>query len=167
MPLVPFDSLPDDSRVWVFAAEPPLHGAAAEQLLDDVERFLERWQAHGAPLRTGYDWREGRFLTVGVDQSTAGASGCSIDGLYRTLRALEPALGASLVGGGRIFYRDSAGCVVSVSREIFGDLATAGGVGRTTRVFDTTVTALGDWRARFETTLGASWHAQLVPASAR
>ena len=39
MPLVPFESLPDDSRVWVFAADPPLQDAGAEQLLDDVERF--------------------------------------------------------------------------------------------------------------------------------
>ena len=164
MPLVPFDSLPDDSRVWVFAADPPLQDAGAEQLLDDVERFLSTWNAHGSPLRTGYDWSESRFLTIAVDQSTAGASGCSIDGLYRTLRALEPALGASLLAGGRIFYRESSGSVAAVSRETFGDIAAAGVVGRETRVFDTTVTALGDWRARFERPLAESWHAQLMPA---
>ena len=164
MPLVPFESLPDDSRVWVFAADPPLQDAGAEQLLDDVERFLAAWNAHGEPLRTGYDWREGRFLTIGVDQSTAGASGCSIDGLYRTLRALEPALGASLLAGGRIFYREASGGVAAVSRETFGDVAAAGVVGRETRVFDTTVTSLADWRTRFERPLAESWHAQLMPA---
>ena len=165
MPLVSFDSLPDDSRVWVFAADPPLQDAGAEQLLDDVERFLSGWQAHGEPLRTGYDWRECRFLTIAVDQSTAGASGCSIDGLYRTLRALEPVLGSSLVAGGRVFYREASGAVAGVSRETFGDLASAGAIGRSTRVFDTTLTTLGDWRKRFEIPLAKSWHAQLVPAS--
>jgi hypothetical protein len=165
MPLVTFDSLPDDSRVWVFAADPPLQDAGAEQLLDDVERFLKGWQAHGEPLRTGYDWRESRFLTIAVDQSTAGASGCSIDGLYRTLRALEPVLGASLVAGGRIFYREPSGAVAAVSRETFGDLASAGAIRRTTPVFDTTLTALGEWRRKFERPLAESWHAQLMPAS--
>ena len=164
MPLVPFESLPDDSRVWVFAADPPLQDAGAEQLLDNVERLLSTWNAHGSPLRTGYDWSESRFLTIAVDQSTAGASGCSIDGLYRTLRALEPALGASLLSGGRIFYREPSGAVAAVSRETFGDIAAAGVVGRETRVFDTTITALGDWRARFERPLAESWHAQLIPA---
>jgi hypothetical protein len=51
-----------------------------------------------------------------------------------------------------------------VSRETFGDIAAAGVVGRETRVFDTTVTSLGDWRARFERPLAESWHAQLIPA---
>lgn len=165
MPLVPFQTLPDDARVWVFAADPPLQDAGAEQLLDDVERFLAAWQAHGAPLRNGYDWRESRFLTIAVDQSTAGASGCSIDGLYRTLRALEPALGASLVTGGRVFYREGSGAVAAVSRETFADLAGAGAIGRETKVFDTTVTTLGAWRAGFEKPLAESWHAQLVAAS--
>jgi hypothetical protein len=165
MPLVTFESLPDDSRVWVFAADPPLQDAGAEQLLDDVERFLKGWEAHGEPLRVGYDWRESRFLTIAVDQSAAGASGCSIDGLYRTLRALEPVLGASLVGGGRVFYRETSGAVAAVSRETFGDLAAAGAVRRSTRVFDTTVTSLGEWRTKFERTLAESWHAQLAPAS--
>ncbi len=165
MPLVTFDSLPDDSRVWVFAADPPLQDAGAEQLLDDVERFLKGWQAHGEPLRVGYDWRESRFLTIAVDQSTAGASGCSIDGLYRTLRALEPALGASLVAGGRVFYREPSGAVAAVSRETFGDLAAAGAIRRTTPVFDTTITTLGEWRRTFERPLADSWHARLVPAS--
>ena len=164
MPLVPFETLPDASRVWVFAADPPLQDAGAEQLLDDVERFLGAWQAHGEPLRAGYDWRDARFLTIAVDQSTAGASGCSIDGLYRTLRALEPALATSLVNGGRVFYRERSGAVAAVSRESFADLAAAGAIGRDTPVFDTTITALGDWRARFEVPLAESWHASLVPA---
>ena len=167
MPHVPFDSLPDSARVWVFGSDKPVTGAAAERLTAAADAFLARWAAHGTPLHASRDWREDRFLTIAVDQRQAGASGCSIDGLVRTLQSLEPELGASLVGGGRVYYRDAAGTVQSVSRDDVEALGAQGTIGRDTTVFDPTVTTLGDWRERFETTAGQSWHAQLLPEPVR
>ena len=162
MPAIPFDALPDDARLWVFGAAAPLDADAERRLLDAVDQFLDRWAAHGHPLRAGREWRDGRFLAVGVDQSTAGASGCSIDGLYRSLHALEPQLGTTLLGGGRVFWRDAAGDVRSAERAELRGAATRGEVGDATPVFDTSLTRVGDWRARFERPLRESWHAQLV-----
>jgi hypothetical protein len=163
MPQIPFSQLPPDARVWVFAAEQPVTGAAAERLLDAVDRHLATWSAHGAPLTCAREWRDDRFLTIGVDQSTANASGCSIDGLFRTLRSLEPAIGTSLVGGGRVLFREPAtGEIRAVSRDEFSDLAASGRVGPATRVFDPTVPTLGAWRDGFETEAGRSWHAGLL-----
>src|SRR3982074_182867 len=109
MPLVPLRDLPDSARTWVFGADKTLEGPASDALLAEVDRFLSQWKAHGSPLTVGRDWKYGRFLTVAVDQSTAGASGCSIDGLFRSLKALEPRLGARMETRGPIFYRDREG----------------------------------------------------------
>jgi hypothetical protein len=166
MPLVPFDTLPDSARVWVFGSDQPLDDTAAARLLAEVDRFLVHWQAHGHPLAAGRDWRYDRFLTIAVDQSTAGASGCSIDGLYRALRALETALGTDLLAGGKIFYRDAEGAVQSVTRGEFLELARAGRVGRETVVFDPTLESLGEWWERFEAPAGAGWHARMLPTTA-
>jgi hypothetical protein len=133
MPILPFESLPDTARVWVFGSE---------RALDD--------DTHD------------RFLTIAVDQSTAGASGCSIDGLYRALRALEGALGASLLTSGLLFYVDAEGVVASVPREEFAERARRGEIGRDTTVFDLTVESLGEWRERFEAPVHAGWHARLL-----
>jgi hypothetical protein len=162
MPIVPFAALPDDARVWVFAAAAPVTGEGEVALLAHVDRFLASWAAHGVPLRCARDWRDQRFLAVGVDQSVVGASGCSIDGMFRTLRTLEPTLGTSLLGGGRVFWRAAGGTVATAERFEFGERAAREGVGAATPVFDTTVTTAGDWRTRFERPLGESWHAQLV-----
>jgi hypothetical protein len=167
MPLVPFENLPENARVWVFAAQGKIDAAAAKRLLVDVDEFLAHWQAHGTPLTVGRSFRDERFLTVAVDQSTAGASGCSIDGMFRTLRALEPTIGTSLLGGGRICYRDATGDIQSVTHAEFASLAASGQVGPETIVFDTTVETLSGWRERFETTAGHSWHARLLPAASR
>ena len=163
MPRVPFDSLPESARLWVFAAEHPIKGSAARRLLGAVDEHLDRWNAHGAPLTCAREWTEDRFLTIGVDQSTAGASGCSIDGLFRVLKTLESELGTPMVGGGTVFYRDPAGPIVAVSRDEFSELAADGAVRRNTHVFDLTVPTVGEWRERFETEAVRSWHANLLP----
>ena len=167
MPQVQFESLPDDARVWVFGSDRTIADADSRPLLAAVDQFIDRWAAHGTPLHASRDWREGRFLTIAVDQRQAGASGCSIDGLFRTLQGLESAIGASLVGGGRIYYRTPDGDVASVARDEVEALGEQGVIGRDTPVFDPTVATLGDWRRRFETTAGASWHAQLLPEGVR
>ena len=162
MPAVPFDALPDDARLWVFATEQPLTDDGARALHAAVDDFLAGWAAHGAPLQSARDWRDGRFLAVAIDQRTENASGCSIDGLFRSLRALEPALGTTLLAGGRVYWRDTAGAVRSGDRGALRQAVAAGTIGASTPVFDTTVATAGDWRHGFERPLAASWHARVA-----
>jgi hypothetical protein len=167
MPIVPFDSLPDSSRIWVFGSDSPVTGPGAERLLAEVDRFLGQWQAHGSPLRCGRLWMDNRFLVVGVDQSDANASGCSIDGLFRILQEIEREVGARLVGGGRVYYRDHSGVAQSAARDELGGLVAAGVVGPDTAVFDTSITDLGEWRERFERPARKTWVGQLLPSGGR
>ena len=162
MPVVSFGALPDDARVWVFGSSNVLSGEPERELLAAVDGHLGTWHAHGAPLTCARDWRDGRFLVIGVDQSTAGASGCSIDSLFHILQGIERSLGTSLVAGGRVFYRNPDGEVVAVDRPTFGARARAGLIDEETPVFDTSVTTAGDYRARFERPVKESWHAALV-----
>lgn len=164
MPLVPFDSLSDESRVWVFASEPALDEEQARDLLVIADQFLERWSAHGSPLTCGRDLREARFLVIGVDPTVTDASGCSIDGLYRRLAQFERQSKVSLLSRDNVFYRDAAGAVRSASREDFARLASSGVVSPHTPVFDTSITSLGEWRARFELQASGSWHRALLTA---
>lgn len=162
MPVVPFASLPDSARVWIFAGDQPMVGAPADRLLAHVDEYLTQWRAHGQPLTCARDWRHDRFLTVAVDQTDAFASGCSIDGLFRTLQSLQHSLGTTLIGGARVQYRDATGAIQSATREQFAKLGATGAVDDHTTVFDATVATAGEWRERFETELGRAWHKELV-----
>jgi hypothetical protein len=163
MPLVPFSEMPDDARVWVFGAAAPVDAIDATKLLAVVDGFLLQWKAHGHPLTSARDWRDDRFLVIAVDQRTEGASGCSIDGLFRALRGHEAAIGTSIVAGGRVFFRDPIGLIHTINRDEFEKLAASREVSGTTPVFDTSVTTVGDYRARFERAAAQSWHATLLP----
>jgi hypothetical protein len=162
MPVIPFEALPATARVWVFASERVLTGAVRDQLLNAVDAYLANWQAHGQPLTSARTWRDDRFLAVGVDQTDAYASGCSIDGLFRALQLLRPVLGASLLPGGHVHFRDATGDIRAVTRDAFTDLGARGAVTAATTVFDPTVGTAGEWRERFETTAGRSWHHALL-----
>lgn len=162
MPIMPFESLPDDARAWTFGSDRPLDDNAAARLLAEVDRFLVHWHAHGHPLSAARHWQDDRFLTVAVDQRPAGASGCSIDGLYRALRAQETALGVRLLGAGGIFYRDANGEVALASRAEFAELGARGVLTPDTHVFDLSTETLGEWRTRFEAPAHAGWHARLL-----
>ena len=162
MPITSFSRLPDDARLWVFAASDRITGQRTSELLDAVDAYLAGWKAHGEPLTCAREWRDDRFLVIAVDQSTAGASGCSIDALFRILQQLQGRLGTSLVGGGRVFYRNRAGETEATSRAAFADRAVAGEVDADTIVFDTTVTSVDAYRRSFTRRAGESWHRDLL-----
>ncbi len=165
MPIVSFDALPDDARAWVFGSAAPVTGAAAESLLSTVDAHLANWRAHGAPLVCAREWRDDRFLVIGVDEAATGATGCSIDGLFHVLRDIESLVGTTLVGGGTVYWRDTAGAVVSGARPAFRDSAASGAVTSDSQVFDTTVTSVGAYRTGFERPAGECWHAKLLPVA--
>jgi hypothetical protein len=163
MPITDFASLPDSARVWVYGADKPLDSSATDLLLEETDRFLNGWKAHGVPLHCARDWSDDRFLTIAVDQEREGASGCSIDTLFRTLKGLQNQLGAQLVTSGLVYFRGRDGKIRAVTRDEFTDLAAKGEIDSHTEVFDLSVTTLGEWRGRFRSKVEDSWHAALLP----
>ncbi|HEY3288305.1 MAG TPA: hypothetical protein VGJ96_14390 [Gemmatimonadaceae bacterium] len=164
MPILEFSELPADARVWLFGAAAPVDDVDARRVLTAVDSFLLTWKAHGQPLYAARDWRDERFLAVGVDTSREGASGCSIDGLYRALKQLEAGIGTTLLDSSLVYYRDAAGFVHALTRDDFSLLARAGHVGADTAVMDLSITDAGSYRAHFERRAADSWHAALLPS---
>lgn len=164
MPLTNFESLPSNARVWVFACDRNLTGDEAKPLLAQADAYLAQWKAHGSPLRCAREWLHHRFLAVGIDPTAEQASGCSIDGLFRSLREIGQSVGTQVLGGGRVFYRDAEGNAQVVSRAEFSALATRGDVTADTTVFDTSVILADDWRHHFERRAGDAWTAELLSA---
>lgn len=158
MPLIPFEALPDESRLWVFGVDRTLAKTEQESFLSAVDRFLETWQAHGVRLTCGRDWRRGRFLLVAVDEASEPPSGCSIDAMVGVLRGQERRLGLRVLDNTPVWFV-ADGEVRRISRPDFRRLAEQGVVGPDTVVFDNTVTRLKDARAgRWEGPARGTWH---------
>ena len=160
MPRIDFSAIPERARLWVFAADRTVSDPTP--LLTAVDAHLEQWAAHGVPLVCARDWRDDRFLAIAVDEAATGASGCSIDGLFRTIGRVQASVGADLLASGRVAWRDADGVIHVSPRGEFESRAAAGTVTPDTVVFETLAESVGAYRTAFERPARASWAAGLL-----
>lgn len=150
-----------DCPCWIFGSSRPLSGDDRETM-SRLSAFMERWQAHGAPVAGLYGLVHSRFLVVVQAPEGASASGCSIDSMKAEIRALEGLLSTDLQDGGRLYYRGAGGAVESATRAEFKALAREGRITPDTEVFDIAITRFGDLRPGvFSKPLRDSWHRTL------
>jgi hypothetical protein len=159
MPLTDISRLSDDANIWVFGITPAIDDT--EALLARVDAFLREWAAHGSPVLSARELRDGRFLVIAADKE-AEKSGCSIDRLFGLVRALERDFGVSMLDPQNVFYRDSTGIVCDAKRSTFREVAND-----STMTFDTTAPTLGALRSgAWERPARESWHAALLRRTA-
>lgn len=157
----PYQQFPDSARVWVYQSDRPFQDAAIAGLQKKVQDFAQSWISHDRRLRAFADIWHRRFIILIVDESMAGASGCSIDSSVRFLKALQAEYEVDLFDRMRFSYR-SGDEVVTVSREDFAQKYASGEIDDQTPVFDTLVTSKGDLDRLWEKPLGLSWHKRMV-----
>ncbi len=85
---VAFTTLPPTARVWVYQATRAFTQQESSFIQARLAQVLEQWTAHGNTLKAGFDLPYQHFIVIGLDESLSGASGCSIDALFRHLKAL-------------------------------------------------------------------------------
>jgi hypothetical protein len=167
VPSIPFASMPETARAWVFGACQPVRGSDADIILGRTDAFIRDWHAHGIPVLGASDWRYDHFLIVAADEASSGVSGCSIDSLFRTLREVEGSICATLLDSSLISFRDAMDMIRVVSRPEFRALVKAGEIDDSTIVFDNTVGTVGaiqngEWERHF----AGSWHERAFRRSA-
>lgn len=159
MSYIPFDKLPDSSRLWIFAANRQLSEAEADMLLREMQSFCNSWVAHEAPVTGSAEMMYNQFLLVAADEATF-PTGCSTDEMVRRVRSLGETYDAGFFGMPKVQYLAS-GAVLSVNRTDFGDLAKSGEASDETIVFDNTLTTLSEFRkGKWEIPAKDSWHAR-------
>ena len=82
------DNFPDHSRIWIYSSNRPVSKADQQEMAAPINEFLEKWAAHGTQLAAAAAWLNAYQLVIALDESVAGASGCSIDAQTRFMRAL-------------------------------------------------------------------------------
>lgn len=155
-------NLPDHARVWIYGAERPLTETEAQAAKEQAADFAQRWVAHNRQLKADANLLHNRFLVLAVDESMAGASGCSIDSSVHFVQQLGAQLGIDFFNRMQFSYRTDAGNIETLDRKSFKAQYALGAIHDATTVFDPMVNTLGDLRASFEKPLAASWHKRMV-----
>jgi hypothetical protein len=150
----------EQSRVWIYQSDRELSDEQAKQVLDLLNLFAAEWTAHNHQLKAKAEVRYNRFLVLIVDESQAGASGCSIDKSVNFMKRLEQQFGISLFDRFNLAYRDGEK-VLSAPRPEFEELLKARKINTDTIVFNNLVQNLQQLDSKWEVPIKDSWHAQL------
>lgn len=141
---LPFDQMPEYSRVWVYQADLKFSESDQKALRDRMKSFCEGWNTHGNLMSTSFDIVENQILILAVDESNLGASGCSIDSSVRTLRELENTLNINLTDQGKISLRRSTGEMKVISALGVKSKVTSGEIDLQTEVINPMIRVKAD-----------------------
>src|SRR6185312_11417862 len=150
----------ENSRVWVYQANRKLTDTEVRDIQSRLNDFATGWTAHNNQLKATAEVRYNRFLILMVDESQAGASGCSIDKSVNFIKRLENEFNISLLDRFNLAYREG-GEVLSTPRHNFEELLKQGAINSNTIVFNNMVQNLSQLQTKWEVPFKDSWHIQL------
>ncbi|MGB5943231.1 MAG: ABC transporter ATPase [Leeuwenhoekiella sp.] len=155
--LVPFDQLPDDSRVWIYQSSQKFTEENTEFLNKQLADFLTQWTAHGGQLNAGFELKHDRFIIIGLDQQMNAASGCSIDAQVRFIQQLEKELDIQLLDKMNVAYIQNDRVHYKELQD-FKKMAKDGAIGKHTIVFNNLVNTKEEYAEHWEIPAIESWH---------
>ncbi|MDB5031290.1 ABC transporter ATPase [Mucilaginibacter sp.] len=150
----------ENSRVWVYQSDKKLADGVVQQIQQRLNSFTAEWTAHNNQLKAKAEIRYNRFFILIVDETQAGASGCSIDKSVNFMKQLEQEFNISLFDRFNLAYRD-AGEVLSLPRHDFEELLKQGSINTDTIVYNNLVQNLTELETKWEVPFKDSWHIQL------
>lgn len=159
--LVEFKILPETARVWIYQCNRSFSEAELIEIKSDLETFLKSWTAHGNDLNAGYEIRYKRFIIIALDQTSQGATGCSIDASVRFIQALEKKYDVLLLDKMNVSYKQGE-FVAYKSLLDFKSMAKQKAISKNTIVFNNLVTNKGEYLQHWEVPASESWHARFL-----
>ena len=90
------DDFHPESKVWVYISNRPLNDTQVELARQHLGIFSQKWTAHNQQLKAISEVFDNRFILLMVDETQAGASGCSIDASVHFVERLGQELGVDL-----------------------------------------------------------------------
>lgn len=151
-----------ESRVWVYTASRKLSSQEVDFAQKQLDTFCRQWTVHNQTLQACAEVFNGQWLILMVDETYAGASGCSIDKSVHFLEDLGQAMDIDFFERMRFAWVDQQGQTCMADRETFVALVKDGSIGADTPVVNTLVQTKRELAEKWLLPFGASWHRRLV-----
>lgn len=159
--LVDFNTLPDESRIWIYQCNRTFSEEELNELKPALSKFLDQWTAHGSNLKAGYVLPYNRFIVIGLDQSMASASGCSIDASVHFVQSVEDRFNVVLLDKMNVSYKQGEYVAYKPLKD-FRKMAKDKAVSLNTIVFNNLVATKGEFLEHWEVPAAESWHARFM-----
>ena len=154
-------ALDNSAKVWIYQADREFSYDELDEIRPMIFDFLDHWTSHQNMLMTYGNVFHRRFLAMFVDESLAGASGCSIDASVRFVKQLESHFGVSLMGRDTVAYMIDEEISTLPLNEL-GSAVSDGRLQADTFVFDNLVKNKDAFLKEWCKPMNESWHKRFV-----
>jgi hypothetical protein len=159
--LVDFNTLPEESRVWIYQANRSFSESELTELEEKLNVFIEAWTAHGKDLQGGYKIVYKRFIVIALNQNLNKATGCSIDASVHFIQALEKEYQVDLMDKMNVSYKQGD-FIAYKSLLDFKKMAKDKAVSKNTIVFNNLVNNIAEFNENWEVPASESWHSRFM-----
>lgn len=159
--LVDFNTLPEESRVWIYQANRSFTEQEIEEIQTKLDVFIEHWTAHGSDLQSGYLIKYKRFIIIGLNQNLNKATGCSIDASVRFIQQLEEDYQVDLMDKMNVSYKQGEFIAYKTLLD-FKQMAKEKAVSKNTIVFNNLVANIAEFNENWEVPASESWHSRFI-----
>ena len=150
-----------ESRVWTYTTSRRLSDAEVQAVQVAIDAFVRQWTAHNEALKATAEVFQNQFVILMVDESQAGASGCSIDKSVHFLEELGQHLGVDFFERMR-FAWVTGDTLQFGDRQAFGQAVLATEIADNTLMINTLVQNKKELQEKWLVPFSQSWHRRLV-----
>ena len=158
--LVPFKSLPKESRIWIFPSSKELDFQKKVKIKERLIKFISDWTSHNKNLQASFELPYNRFIVVALNENLQNASGCSIDALLNLIQIFEKDFDLILLDRMNVLYRDKTKKIEYSTLKDFVKMVKSKSINSTTTVFNNLVINKEEYLNLWEVPAINSWHSR-------
>ena len=159
--LIPFDSISEDSRIWIFPSSRKFYPQELTSIQKSLEDFLNNWKADTHPIEAAFTIKYDRFIIVAVDESQQSLDLESHDALSNLVQELEKTFSVILIDKINVCFKQGE-YVQYKELKAFKKLIKNRGVSKNTIVFDNMINTKGMLKEDWEIYMSESWLSYLL-----
>lgn len=156
---VDFDTLHENSRVWVYQSSRELNEEEVKIIKARLKDFVIEWTRHGDDLRASFEIKYNHFIILAVDESFNQVSGCSIDASTHVFKLFENEFKVELLNKLNTAFKNGEHINV-VTLADFQKYVLEDKIRPDTMVFNNMVQNKADLETSWEVPAIKSWHSR-------
>lgn len=156
---VPFEQLPEYSRIWTYQLNRAVTPEEEEALNARLQAFVTEWSSHGRDLQASFEIRNHQFLFLATNERVATASGCSIDKSVNFLKQLGQEFGVDFFDRSQLAFQEG-GRVQLFPMSAIKKAVAEGKLSADSLYFDTLVDTVGALQAQWPKPAKDTWLAR-------
>ena len=159
--MISYHTLSDTSKVWIYQSTRRFKDDEVEVIRSKVKDFATQWVSHSQQLQAYGEVFHNQFIVFIVDETQAGASGCSIDSSIHFLQSLEREYDLDLFDRMKFCYIKE-NQVHTVDKTTFRAAYQSGKITKETKVFDNLVADKYNFQHHWIKPLEGSWYERML-----